>query len=185
MRKAEVGVWAYCLMPNHVHLVLCPGDENGLARALGAAHKRWANFVNGRGRWRGHLFDGRFASVAMDEAQLIAALRYVALNPVRARLAARAEDWTWSSVRAHLDGKDDGLVTVRPVLDRVKDFAALIAKPADDSGFAVLRAAEQTGRPLGTADFIEELERILGRPIARRAPGRKPKHLPGDQPQLL
>ncbi|MGH6890029.1 MAG: transposase [Rhizomicrobium sp.] len=90
MRKAQVEVWAYCLMPNHVHLILCPDDATGLARALGAAHKRWANFINGRGRWRGHLFDGRFASVAMDDAHLIACLRYVALNPVRARLAAIA-----------------------------------------------------------------------------------------------
>ena len=121
----------------------------------------------------------------MDEAHLISAIRYVALNPVRARLAARAEDWTWSSVRAHLNARDDGLVTVRPVLDRVQDFAALIADPANDSGFAKPGAAEQTGRPLGTADFVEGLERILGRPIARRASGRKPKHPPDDQPQLL
>ena len=185
MRKAEVEVWAYCLMPNHVHLILCPRDGNGLGRALGAAHKRWANFINGRGRWRGHLFDGRFASVAMDESHLVSAVRYVALNPVRARLAARAEDWKWSSVRAHLAGEDDGLVSVRPVLDRVKEFAALIANGAGDDGFAVLRAAEQTGRPLGTADFIAELERILGRPIARRAPGRKPKQQQPDQPELI
>src|SRR5437764_1559924 len=72
MRKAAVEVWAYCLMPNHVHLILCPRDENGLGRALGAAHRRWANFINGQGRWRGHLFDGRFASVAMGEGHLIA-----------------------------------------------------------------------------------------------------------------
>lgn len=122
MRKAAVEVWAYCLMPNHVHLILCPATEDGLALALGAAHRRWANFVNARGRWRGHLFDGRFASVAMDESHLISAVRYVALNPVRARLVARAEDWAWSSVRAHLAGEDDGLVTVRPVLDRVERF---------------------------------------------------------------
>ncbi|MGH6889820.1 MAG: transposase [Rhizomicrobium sp.] len=185
VHKAEVEVWAYCLMPNHVHLILCPHDGNGLSRALGAAHKRWANFINGRGRWRGHLFENRFASVTMDETHLVAAVRYVALNPVRARLAARAEDWAWSSVRAHLDGKDDGLVKVGPVLDRVHDFAALIAKPADDSAFAALRAAEQTGRPLGTADFIHGLERILGRPIARGAPGRKPQRPPADIPQLF
>jgi len=67
----------------------------------------------------------------------------------------------------------------------VQDFAALIAESANDSGFALLRAAEQTGRPLGTADFVERLERILGRSIARRAPGRKPKQLPHDLPQLL
>jgi len=141
MRKAEVEVWAYCLMPNHVHLILCPTTVDGLARALGAAHRRWANFVNARGRWRGHLFDGRFASVVMDEAHLHAAIRYVALNPVRARLAARAQDWPWSSTRAHLAGEDDGLVTVRPVLDRVESFASLIETEADDPAFTALRAA--------------------------------------------
>ena len=186
MRKAEVEVWAYCLMPNHVHLILCPRSEDGLALALGATHRRWANFVNARGRWRGHLFDGRFASVAMDEEHLISAVRYVALNPVRAGLAARADDWTWSSTRAHLAGRDDGLVTVRPVLERVSSFAALISDVRDDACFAALRAAEQTGRPLGTADFIAGLERVLGRQVARRAPGRKPANREeGEQPSLL
>jgi putative transposase len=185
MRKAEVEVWAYCLMPNHVHLILCPRDHGGLGRALGAAHRQWASFINGRGRWRGHLFDGRFASVAMDEGHLICAIRYVALNPVRAQLVARAEEWRWSSVRAHLDGKDDGLVTVKPVLDRVSDFAAAIADQGNAAAFAELRAAEQTGRPLGTADFIEGLERLLGRRIARRAAGRKPAQRGLEQPSLL
>ena len=184
MRKAAVEVWAYCLMPNHVHLILCPGVEDGLARALGGAHRRWANFVNARGRWRGHLFDGRFASVAMDERHLLAAVRYVALNPVRARLVRRASDWAWSSVRAHLAGEDDGLVRVRPVLDRVERFADLIESDAEDPAFAVLRAAEQTGRPLGAPDFVADLERRLGRPIARRAPGRKPAARPEDQAEL-
>ena len=185
MRKAGVEVWAYCLMPNHVHLILCPSDEDGLGRALGAAHRRWANYVNARGRWTGHLFDGRFASVVMDERHLLAAVRYVSLNPVRARLAPRAEDWAWSSVRAHLAAEDDGLVTVRPVLDRVERFAELIRTEADDPAFALLRAAESTGRPLGAADFVADLERRLGRPIARRAPGRKPAPKPEDQPGLF
>jgi putative transposase len=185
MRKAEVAVGAYCLMPNHVHLILCPADAGGLARALGAAHRRWANFVNARGRWRRHLFDRRFASVAMDEAPLHAAVRCVALDPVRARLVAKAQDWPWSSVRAHLKGEDDGLVTVRPVLDRVVQFAELIAVAGDDAAFAAIRAAESTGRPLGTPDFVAGLERLLGRPIARRAPGRKPAASPAEQARLL
>ena len=184
MLKAEVEVWAYCLMPNHVHLILCPRTNDGLARALGAAHRRWANFINARGRWRGHLFDGRFASVAMDDSHLFAAVRYVALNPVRARLVAAAQDWPWSSIRAHLSGKDDGLVMVGPVLDRVQRFGDLIEADTEDPAFAILRAAEATGRPLGTADFVADLERRLGRPIARRAPGRKTKDIE-DQPRLL
>ncbi|MBL8553905.1 MAG: transposase [Phenylobacterium sp.] len=184
-RKAAVEVWAYCLMPNHVHLILCPATADGMARALGQAHRRWANFVNARGRWRGHLFDGRFASVAMDEAHMLTAVRYVALNPVRARLVARAQDWAWSSVRAHLAGADDGLVTVAPVLERVDRFADLIENDGDEAAFTALRAAEQTGRPLGAADFVADLERLLGRPIARRAPGRKPQAPAIQQPALL
>ena len=185
LRAARVGLWAYCLMPNHVHLIVCPETSDGLARALGSAHRRWANFVNARGRWRGHLFDGRYASVAMDEDHLLAAVRYVALNPVRARLAARAEHWPWSSVHAHLKKENDALVDVEPVLGRVDRFADLIAAPGEDPAFAAIRAAETTGRPLGNADFVAGLERLLGRPIARRAPGRKPKAPPADQPALL
>ena len=79
---------------------------------IGEAHRRYTNFINARGRWTGHLFQSRFASVVMDEAHLIAAVRYVSLNPVRARLAARAEEWAWSSARAHLEGRDDELVAV-------------------------------------------------------------------------
>jgi putative transposase len=184
MRKAQVEVWAYCLMPNHVHLILCPATQDGMALAMGAAHRRWANFINARGRWRGHLFDGRYASSVMDEGHLMAAVRYVALNPVRARLVAAAVDWPWSSVRAHLKGEDDGLVTVRPVLDRVERFAELIQTNPNDPAFAAIRAAESTGRPLAAAEFIAGLERVLGRRIARRAPGRKPL-IVEEQPGLL
>ncbi len=109
----------------------------------------------------------------------------MSLNPVRARLAARAQDWSWSSVSAHLKGEDDGLVVVKPVLDRVERFADLIAVDADDPAFARLRAAETTGRPVGAADFVADLERRLGRPIARRAPGCKPAGNSKDQFSLL
>lgn len=185
MRKAEVEVWAYCLMPNHVHLILCPRTEDGLAIAMGAAHRRWANFINARGRWHGHLFDGRFASVAMDEPHLMAAARYVAMNPVRARLVGRARDWRWSSVRAHLAGVDDGLVSVAPLLDRVEEFSAMIEDDGGAGDYAALRKAELTGRPVGSADFVADLERLLGRPIARRAPGRKPSRSAADQQVLI
>ena len=183
-RRHGVGVWAYCLMPNHVHLVLTPSDETGLGRAVGEAHRRYTNFVNARGRWSGHLFQSRFASVAMDEDHLVAAVRYVSLNPVRARLVAHAEDWPWSSVRAHLAGADDGLADVRPVLERIPRFADLLRTDPDDVTFRLLRASEGTGRPLGAAAFIADLERRLGRPIAKRAAGRKPKAAGAEQPDL-
>jgi putative transposase len=133
IRKARVEVWAYCLMPNHVHLILMPSHTDALGHAVGEAHRRYTNFINARGRWTGHLFQSRFASVPMDPAHLMRAVRYVSLNPVRARLVAKAEDWKWSSVRAHLAGTDDTLVTVRPVLDRVACFADLLQSgPSED-----------------------------------------------------
>ena len=142
-------------------------------------------FHHARGRWTGQLFQSRFASVAMDESHLISAVCYVSLNPVRARLVARPEDWPWSSVRAHINGADDGLVTVRAVLDRIPHFADLLST-TEDQDFEDLRLAEGSGRPLGTAEFVTGLERLLGRPIARRAPGRKPTaSVTGVQLKLL
>jgi putative transposase len=182
-RKASVEVWAYCLMPNHVHLVLTPHTPEGLARALGETHRRYTGFVNARARWTGHLFQGRFASVVMDEEHLLAAARYIAFNPVRARLAARPQDWEWSSVRAHLAGRDDGLVRVAPLLDRVACFTDLIEGEPDAEAFAHLRAAEATGRPLGSGDFIDGIERLLRRSVRKRKPGPKTKERPDKSGQ--
>jgi putative transposase len=175
LARRGVEAWAYCLMPNHVHLILTPRDETGLGLAVGEAHRRYTNFVNARGRWTGHLFQARFASVVMDETHLIAAARYVAMNPVRARLAARPEDWRWSSALAHLAGADDGLVVTRPLLKRIGDFAAFLTEAEDAPAAAALKAAETTGRPLGAEDFIQGLERILRRRLARGRPGPAPK----------
>ena len=174
-RRAGVEVWAYCLTP---------ATADGIGRAVGEAHRRYTNFINARGRWSGHLFQSRFSSVTMDEAHLLAAVRYVSLNPVRARLVPRAWDWPWSSVRAHLAGADDGLVAVRPVLERQPRFSVLLAD-GDETGFAALRRSEGSGRPVGTAHFVADLERLLGRAIARRAPGRKPRPAAGERSDLL
>jgi putative transposase len=182
-RKASVEVWAYCLMPNHVHLVLTPSTPHGLARAIGETHRQYTGFINARARWTGHLFQGRFSSVALDDAHLVAASRYVALNPVRARLVACAEDWAWSSARAHLAGRDDGLVRVAPLLDRIGRFCDLVDSESDRLAFAALRAAETTGRALGSREFVATLERATGRRLRPQKPERKP-NAPTDQPQL-
>ena len=174
-RRAGVAVWAYCLMPNHVHLIMVPHSADSLARAIGETHRQYTGFVNARARWTGHLFQGRFASVALDEEHLIAAARYVALNPVRARLVKRAQDWACSSARAHAVGRDDRLVTVKPLLDRVGRGADLIGIEGEPTALVRLRAAESTGRPLGTDDFLKLLERRLGRALRPRKPGPKPR----------
>jgi putative transposase len=174
--KAGAEVWAYCLMPNHVHVILVPADADGLRRTFAELHRRYTAHVNARNRWTGHLWQGRFGSAAMNEAHLFAAARYVSLNPVRARLAARAEDWPWSSARAHLAGRTDGVVNVAPLLARIDDFAAFLSEPFDeDAAYLALRRAETIGRPLGDADWIAHLERAHGRTLALRKRGRKPR----------
>lgn len=157
-RRRGVSIWAYCLMPNHVHLVLTPTDEAGLARTLGETHRRYTAMINARHGWIGHLFQARFTSTVMDEGHLLTASRYVGLNPVRARLVARAEDWPWSSVRAHLAGKSDGVVVVEPLLSRIDRFAdTLEPNGADAPEFTALRMAETAGQPLGDAKFVAEV----------------------------
>jgi putative transposase len=146
--RARVEVWAYCLMPNHVHAIVVPADADGLRRTFGELHRRYTGYVNARARRTGHLWQGRFGSAAMDEEHLAHAFRYVSLNPVRARLVKRAADWNWSSVRAHLAGADDHVVRVAPALERVGAFAAFLAETVDeDAAFLALRRAESVGRP--------------------------------------
>ena len=175
-RKQGVACWAYCLMPNHVHLVLVPDREEGLGRALGETHRRYSTAINARLRVTGHLFQARFGSAAMDEEHLMAASRYVALNPVRARLVERAEDWRWSSVGAHLSGRDDGLVRVGPLIERCGGrFADLIEAAPCAEAVSALRAAETIGRPVGSASFLDRLAAATGRDPRPKRRGPKPK----------
>jgi putative transposase len=175
LRRHGVACWAYCLMPNHVHFILTPRDETGLGRAVGEAHRRYTGFIGARGRWTGHLFQGRFGSVAMDEEHLMTAFRYVALNPVKAGLAARAADWPWSSARDHLAGRSTDHVDVEPALSRIGDFAAFLAGAAQDHDqWRAVLGAELIGRPVGAKAWIEQHEAQLGRPLSPQRRGRKP-----------
>ena len=173
-RAADVAVWAWVLMPNHVHLILVPADADGLRRALASTHRRYAGHIHAREKRTGHFWQGRFGAVAMDEAHLAAALRYIAQNPVRARLGARPQDWPWSSVHAHLAGRADGITALAPVLERHPDFAAFIAGP-DEAAFLRLRRAETIGRPLGDEAFLARLEAATKRPLRAQTRGPKPR----------
>jgi len=164
-------------MPNHVHLVLVPRDEYGLRRAVGEAHRRYTLRVNGREGWRGHLWQGRFASVVLDEMHLLAAVRYLEMNPVRARLVASAAEWPWSSARAHISGCDDSLVKVAPMLGIVGNWTEYLATAEEESTLDDLRRHERTGRVLGDEGFIEALEGALVRPLK---PGKRGRKAGGD-----
>jgi putative transposase len=111
----------------------------------------------------------------MDEPHLLAAVRYVALNPVIAGLVRLAEDWPWSSARAHLAGEDDELATVAPLRALIPDFTALLSAAADPEMTARIERAPTIGRPLGVPEWIAALERRLGRPLAPGKPGPKPR----------
>jgi putative transposase len=161
--RARTAIWAWCLMPNHVHLVLVPESAEGLRSALAATHWRYASHVNAREDWRGHLWQSRFASVPMDEAHLYACVRYVELNPVRAGLAARPEDWSWSSARAHLGRGGDGLTVLEPMSERIDDWRAYLGLGLADAERDAIRAAERTCRPLGGAAFLDQVAEALGR----------------------
>ena len=171
-----VAVWSWVLMPNHVHLALVPDRVDSLRAALSKVHRAYAGRIHAREKRTGHFWQGRFGCVAMDEPHLLAALRYVALNPVRAGMVQRAADWRWSSVHGLLDPeRGDGITDTAPVLDRVPNFAALLASGEDQELSDALRRSESVGRPLGSSVVLDRVEAILGRDPTPRKRGPKPK----------
>jgi putative transposase len=169
----QVEIWAYCLMPNHVHLIAVPHSSDGLRRAIGEVHRRYTRMVNLREGWRGHLWQGRFASFVVDEPYLLTAVRYVELNPVRAGLVKAPARYRWSSAAAHTRGRDDALVRVAPLAKRVRNWRGFLARVVRAEDIEVLRAHERTGRPLGEEKFLARLEQNLGRILRRQKPGPK------------
>ncbi len=162
-------------MPNPVHLIVVPGEESVLNRAVGEAHRRYTRSINFREKWKGYLWQGRFASFPLDEPYLLAAARYVERNPVKAGMVETAWDYPWSSVHAHLSGRSDGVVTVEPWLVRVDDWRGFIAGSRSvDEGGLFLRH-ERTGRPLGDEGFVQCVSKWIGRDLMPKKPGRKRK----------
>jgi putative transposase len=171
----QVEIWAYCLMPNHVHLIAVPRSADGLRRAIGEVHRRYTRMVNLREGWRGHLWQGRFASFVLDKPYLLTAARYVELNPVRAGLVKAPTRYRWSSAAAHARRRDDALVRVAPLLKLAPPWRGFLARVIREEDLKVLRAHERTGRPLGDEEFVTTVEQKLGRTLKRQKPGPKPK----------
>jgi len=175
-RKYEVDIWGYCLMPNHIHLIAVPSKKENLRLAVGEAHRRYTRRINFSKGWRGHLWQGRFSSFVMDERYLIACTRYIENNPVRAELVNRPEQWSWSSASAHISGKNDKLVNVEPVLSIINgDWRNFLMGSILSEELENIRRHGRTGRPLGSAHFVEQLERKLDRTLKPQKPGRKLK----------
>lgn len=174
--KFGVETWAYCLMPNHIHLIVVPETEDGLKSAIGEAHRRYTRRINFQKGWRGHLWQGRFASFIMEEKYLLACTKYVELNPVRAGLVKKPQDWPWSSAAPHMEGKDDILVNVVPLLKMVNTpWGSFLARDVQEKEIELFRKHERTGRPLGENSFLGKMESLLGRKIKPGKPGPKKK----------
>lgn len=167
-----VDIWAYCLMPNHVHLIAVPRSIDALARTFREAHRRYTSYINKREGWSGHLWQDRFASFVMDEPYTLMAARYIERNPVAANLIDRAEAYPWSSAAAHLSGCDDGLVNVGPLLAMVPDWLGFINAGEKPQAETMLQKHLQSGLPLGSENFIAEVELKTGQTLQRRPRGR-------------
>jgi putative transposase len=166
-----IEIWAYCLMPNHVHLIAVPMRADELSRAIGEAHRYYAVRVNMRQKWEGHLWQERFSSYPMDEKHLLAAARYIERNPVAAGLTDRPEIWRWSSARAHLEGRDDGLVMVAPLLNIVPNWGVILQQQSKH--IDTYKIHERTGLPLGDEEFLERCETAVGISLRHKKPGPK------------
>lgn len=166
----DVTCLAWCLMDNHVHLILVPPTADALRAALASAHTRYAQRVNSVQGVTGHLFQGRFASYAMDSAHLMVAARYVENNPVKAGLVANAGDWCWSSARAHLFAEDDGLTNVAELARHVANWHAYLTDGVEAADRdEVVEAAMRSGRPLGTKEWAAQFS---GPPKPRGRPAK-------------
>lgn len=178
-RSHSVSIWAYCLMPNHVHLIAVPADTDGLSRALAEAHRRYAVETNARHGWRGHLWQERFWSFPMDDSSLRAVTRYVLLNPVRAGMVRRAEEWPFSSARRHLHQSEDMLVDGQALDSRISDWTRLLCPAEDEGDAATVRRHSATGRPLGEEAYVSRIETLLGRQLRAGRRGRRRKSSDG------
>ncbi len=173
-RRWGLEVWAYCLMTNHVHLIVVPACDQSLARGIGETHRRYTRYINFREGWRGYLWQGRFASVPLDASHLLAAFRYVEHNPVAAGLVPHAEDYPWSSARAHVTGNREPLLSPHPLRETIQDWRAFLRTAEDPTVTRHLEQQLRTGRPQGAATFLDQLEARLGRPIRPRRSGPQP-----------
>jgi len=182
--KYSVDIWTYCLMPNHVHLVAVPGDKVGLRLAIGETHRRYTYHINQREGWKGHLWQERFSSFVMDNNYLLAATRYIELNPVRAGLANEPCSYAWSSAFAHMRGGGDSVARFTKLDEIAGGWKNFIRVPCGAAEILKLKAHSGTGRPLGGEEFISDLERVVGRVLSKRKRGPRPKRVESAVPLI-
>jgi putative transposase len=183
-RRHDVRILGWCLMTNHVHLIAIPGGPESLALALGQTHSQYSREQNRHQDRSGHLWQGRFFSCPLESDHLLSAMRYVELNPVRAGMTAAACDWRWSSARAHASPQaHDELLDwpwirwmdeVRPGAWSYADWKATLRAAEPPEELDRMRRATKLGEPLGSDEFVRDLEAKAGRRLRVWAQGRPP-----------
>jgi putative transposase len=176
--RQGVEIIAYCLMPNHIHLVIVPARPDGLHALLKPVHGQFAQRINRMRVQTGHLWQGRYFSSPLDSSYFVNAVRYVELNPVRAKLAARAEDYSWSSAAAHCGLARDPVVGRTPSFQElagIKDWSGWLAEGLPSDVMTEIRRNVTQNLPCGSEEFIRHLEDAAGRQLRYRTPGRQPK----------
>jgi len=176
-RGYRLGLLGYCLMPNHVHLIVVPHQPDSMAKAIRQAHGRYAAYFNTRRQITGHLWQGRYYSCPMDDRHLWTALRYVERNPVRAGLCESPGGYPWSSARLHFtETRADGLLDLdawrgRWTADDWREFVTC-GSQSDRVTADEIRRATAVGRPLGPEAFVRSVEAGLGRSLTAGRGGR-------------
>lgn len=138
-KPAGIDFWAYCLMDNHVHLIVIPKNKKSLAIGLGKVHIRYTRMINFRQGWRGHLWEDRFKSYLLSERHLYAAIRYVERNPVRAKIVRQAQDYPWSSARVHVKKDKSPLLTPMFLNNEIKDWALYLQQNQDTDNLRLFK----------------------------------------------
>ena len=176
-KKYYLRILAYCLMPNHVHIVAIPDEEYSLAKTFNTCHMRYAQYFNKKNNLIGHLWQGRFFSCVLDEIYLYSTIRYIETNPIRANLVKDPEEWRRSSALAHLN-KESSILSLNDIsnyieVDNWKDY---LLEKGDNSIINNLRSCTLNGKPLGNDLFVVKLEKLLGIQINTSPRGRRRKY---------
>ncbi len=181
-QRCGVSILAYCLMPNHVHLVVVPKEQTSLNKFFKVVHSRFAAEINSTHGWSGHLWQSRFFSSALDRDYLLAAVRYVELNPVRAGIVDKPEEYPWSSTRAQMRRQS------HLELDLDDEWMKELPGPAQWLSFLGTNRSEESvalslninqNLPCGSEQFIANLENTAGLNLRYRPPGRPSGHSAG------
>ena len=179
--RHHLSVWGYCLMSNHVHFVVVPEQQTSLATVFGRVQSDYASYANLLRRGCGHLWQARFYSCPLDNFSAWQALAYVERNPVRAGLVRAAEDYAWSSARAHCRGRDPSArldLSAWANAYTAERWQAVLSTALNEEAFRErIRLATSVGLPVGTVEFVKQLGKAVGRELSPRPSGRPPKRM--------